>query len=378
MQWHRWCALWWLMSAFCATACGTQEAAAESAPQRATAPLTIDEAASAPPPAAPAPTGAVAAPFASCPPAVFAGGPIQPFAADINRALSARSAHHGSSDAIVAPGDSAQLVAWFDYGLWMQPMATEQVSIFGHGCGGAWPGGPAGWTHLGDATTDASGRASMRVQPNLAGPSRVDLMFEMRGDGTRAQSSLFVLPPGTQFIVFDIDGTLSQNNRAFIEEILEHMAQRTCWPEAFPDAANLTRAWRDKGYIPLYLTNRPHQLADITRAWLAVKGFAEGPLLVSDSLYDLVPRNDGAGAYKLQALRALQGRGYDILYAYGNEPTDIYAYSYAGIPNDHIFSIGTHAGIGGSQPLVESYTQHLQFVATQPSGIPAKSSAQRL
>ena len=77
-------------------------------------------------------------------------------------------------------------------------------------------------------------------------------------------------------------------------------------------------------------------------------------------------RSTAAVAMKSFAVIELAEQGYTADHAYGNASTDIFAYSEAGIPAEHIWIIGENGGDSGTQSLEGGYEEHLDAVALFP------------
>lgn len=174
-------------------------------------------------------------------------------------------------------------------------------------------------------------------------------------------------------VVTDVDETLTTSDLENFRQILDpsHDQQERV------DASATFTAFRAKGYWVVYVTARPETLVlrdgrpyrQATLDWFDAHGFprsddASSTYLAPELLSALLPRG-----YKGQVIKALQGAGYQVDYAYGNAATDFQAFSDAGIPLDHTFSIGKLAGWGGTTPIAEEgYTDHLaSFVPTVPA-----------
>lgn len=296
--------------------------------------------------------------FQSCSDLSFA--PVAPtgFQHFRNAMLAREVSHHSAQDVIGVPGDPLNIKAWFSYGLTRQEMRDEAVNVSMDDC--------SNWSGLKTWTTNDLGSIDVTVQPSTVSLGNYEVMHEVLGDGTSTTSRVWGLPAGTHFVVFDIDGTLTKDNGQFFEQLAAEAFDRGYTPEAFLGAQDLTKAWLAKRYIPLFLTGRPHGVSDITRAWLQEQGFAMGPLRLTETNADVEPSDRGVGEFKTRFLSGLQAMGYQLDYAYGNEPTDVYAYKKVGIPMEHVFTIGSKAGVGGSQPLFGQYVTHMSYVDAQP------------
>lgn len=270
-----------------------------------------------------------------------------------------RKPHHGVQDVLALPETVADIHAWFGYDIPVEPLADGNVHVQMDTC--------SNWTDLNTWQTNDAGFVDITVGAPEVLLGHHQLLHTVVADNTTAVSSVWGLPEGTHLVVFDIDGTLTINNAQFEDQYALEFFAAGYTPKAFAGAATMTQAWASKGYVPVYLTGRPHTTADITRAWLDEKSFAPGPVHLTENLVEALPTNDGVGAYKTAFLQMLVGQGYIVDYAYGNEPTDVFAYEQIGMPLNHVFTIGQKAGVDGSTALHGNYITHLAYVAAQPS-----------
>ena len=67
-----------------------------------------------------------------------------------------------------------------------------------------------------------------------------------RGDHTSCNLWVAVVPPGTQMVVFSIDGALTASVSVSGKD-----------PKVRPGAVDVLRIWQQKGYLLLYVTGRP-------------------------------------------------------------------------------------------------------------------------
>lgn len=260
---------------------------------------------------------------------------------------------HSGKDLFVQPGVAGTLPAKFAYGLISKDLEDEDVLVFLDDC--------QGWTSLGRFTTDSDGRISA---PAPALPTGVyEVRFQVGGDRSTTSSFLWVLPAGTHLAVTDIDATLTTSDYQVFEQILDG----SYVPETYPNAVDLTKAHEKAGYVVFYMTGRPYWLSPQTRSYLAARGFAVGPLRVTDSNSDILPTEGSVGTYKLNNLKAVIDAGLIVDFAYGNATTDIYAYLGAGLPADHVWIIGSHAGEQGTRPVTGTWGARAGEVAAGPS-----------
>lgn len=260
---------------------------------------------------------------------------------------------HSGKDMFVQPGAAATLPAKFTYGLISKDLEDEDVLVFLDDC--------QGWTSLGRFTTDSDGRISA---PAPALPTGVyEVRFQVGGDRSTTSSFLWVLPAGTHLVVSDIDATLTTSDYQVFQQILDG----SYVPETYPNAVDLTKAHEKVGHVVFYMTGRPYWLSPQTRSYLAARGFAVGPLRVTDSTGDILPTEGSVGTYKLNNLKAVVAAGLIVDYAYGNATTDIFAYLGAGIPADHVWIIGSHAGEQGTHPVTGTWGARAGEVAAGPA-----------
>ncbi|MEZ4368024.1 MAG: tRNA epoxyqueuosine(34) reductase QueG [Kofleriaceae bacterium] len=261
--------------------------------------------------------------------------------------------HHHAQDVIVAPAETATLTAAFRYGTVRKDLEDERVDAHVDLCDA--------WVALGTAITDDDGVARWDAIVELP-PGAYRVRFEVRGDGTTTESTLWVLPIGTHLTVSDLDGTLTTGDDELVWQLLDedHV------PEAYPAAAELTRAHAARGDVVVYLSGRPAALLDLTRPQLADGGFAPGPLILTDRARDSLPTSTGVGAFKAGRLLELRARGYLIDVAYGNATTDIEAYAAASVAPGDTWIVGRHGGEGGTRSVDDGWAARAAEVAALP------------
>lgn len=286
--------------------------------------------------------------------------------------------NHRGQDVVVQVGNPQILVAKFAYGLLDEDMKKEDVSIWMQRevpCGA--------WEWMGDFRTsddgqygtqygieDDGGRVFFEIPEDRAfGVGRYPVRMVLKGDLTMAKFDLVVVAPGTQAIVTDIDGTLTKGDDELILEILEKLFNETYDQQMYPDADEMLTRYAAKGYLIVYMTGRPDILRPMTERWVESgdRHFPAGPLHLTDTNGQAVPNDEGVGTYKKGYLGYLKAQGLDIVRAYGNATTDIYAYEQAGIPKAQTYIIGTHRGEADTQPLEGGYSSHLTLVDAFPA-----------
>lgn len=275
-------------------------------------------------------------------------------------ALIAAAAHplHPVQDHFGAPGSTISVEAKFTYGRAGKDLEDEPVQLWLDDCSGAAKA-------LARASTDSDGRARFELTvPPVAG--EYALYVSVDGDGSTGAARLFAWPRGMQIVVSDIDGTLTTSDDEVsidvLDEMFEDLRDGDYVAAAYPQGPELTQMWRAKGYPLVYLTGRPYWLLDHTRAWLRDGGYAPGLVRTTDRHRDVLPTESGVGGFKAAFLQQLRDAGYDIVAAYGNATTDVWAYAQASIPPAQTFIIGPHAGAGGTVAIQSDWRAALPLV----------------
>jgi hypothetical protein len=289
--------------------------------------------------------------------------------------------NHRGQDVIVQVGNPQVLVGKFAYAFVDKDMHCEDVDIWIQRevpCGA--------WEHLGVARTtdnpddsldcnnfgtrygieDDGGRVFFEIPDDVALPvGRYPIRMVLRGDLSIAAFDLVVVAPGTQAIVTDIDGTLTTSDNELITEVALAIFNETYQQEAYPEAERMVRTWADKGYLVVYATGRPDLLRKMTERWVEPR-FPPGPMHLTDTNAQVMPDNEGVGTYKKEFFLYLKSQGLDIVAAYGNATTDIYAYAEAGIPKAITWIIGKHAGEENTNPVTGGYADVVPLVEAMP------------
>jgi phosphatidate phosphatase PAH1 len=263
-------------------------------------------------------------------------------------------AGHSVEDLIITLGaSSATVEGKFAYGAISKDLEDEHIQAFVDDC--------AGWLDLGIDKTDSDGRVRFTIPSAILDtPGRYEVRMVVQGDGTQTYGYLLVTPAGTQFVVFDIDGTLTTSDAELAEQYFSELFGRRHIPTAYDGARDVVQAYRDAGYEVLYLTGRPYWLSDITRAWLDSQKMPIGNLHLTRRNSESLTTDSGVGAYKRDYLQRVMA-DHAIARAYGNATTDIFAYTSAPLPLAEVFLIGKHGGKGGTQA-VSDYPSHLKMV----------------
>lgn len=160
---------------------------------------------------------------------------------------------------------------------------------------------------------------------------------------------------GNDVVVFDIDGTLTQD---------------TLSNSPHPGAVDAVKAYKAKGYAVVYLTARWKPVQELyTRAWLALNGFPNQPLYMSSSL---LLSDSATVKYKTTTLARIESGTPEVKYAYGDSSTDFQAYANAGVTATNVYAL-KRSGSASCEPGVWNaclvgYTDHLPFINLLPAG----------
>jgi phosphatidate phosphatase PAH1 len=142
------------------------------------------------------------------------------------------------------------------------------------------------------------------------------------GCATLPPSTVALPPaPNSQFVAFDIDGTLTPHN------LLTSRAR--------PDAAAVVNAFASKGYAIVYITTRVPGFQLELPSWLRENGFPAGHLHAAQTATDRAH----AAEFKSRMLVAYTQLGWRLSYAFGDSATDFEAYRRAGLSRDRIFAL---------------------------------------
>ena len=266
------------------------------------------------------------------------------------------SPDHVALDAMVPLGIPGLLRAKLAYGPTGKDLEREDARAWLDGCQG--PGGK-GLVALGRARSNGEGGVEWPLPRLPVGAYR--LVVEVAGDGTRAESTLRVLPRKSALAIFDVDGTLTLADPELAADALRDRKnpRAELWMQArpYPGACELTRAVAERGHAVVYLTGRPTRLAHVTRRWLEQQGCAPGHVILAVRKRSVLPHEASVGAHKRAALAVLRAQGFGFAYAFGNAATDVTAYAAAGIAADRTYIIGEHAGELGTRAVKDAWTE---------------------
>lgn len=264
----------------------------------------------------------------------------------LNALLVGLPSYHMVHDVISATGSTVNVTAKFDYGTVVhKDLEFENVQFYLRGSQDQQ------WRYLGQKVTNSDGKATISINALAAGQYRIYALVP--GDKTGAEGFITVVDAGTQAVLFDIDGTLTESD---LEQLGDYPAIRRASPK--DGAYSLVRQYLDKGYQPIYLSARVYWYQKGTRDWLQWMGLPRGFLRTSTSNETSLFRT---AAYKIEQIKLLQAAGINIVRAYGNAKTDAEAFIKAGLPANRSFTIGQDAGYFGTTPILNnSYGEHIR------------------
>lgn len=286
------------------------------------------------------------------------------------------ASNHRGQDVVVAAGQPQRLIGKFAYGLLDDDLKDEDVELFYQvdpPCG-AWVSmGIMATTNDGDKGTlwgvaDDGGRIYFELPSQHVRPiGRTPIRMVVQGDHTVAAFTLIVVEPGTQAVVFDIDGTLTTGDSELILDLATSIYNGSHVPEMYPGGPEVVWSWSDKGYLPIYLTGRPDMLRERSQQWLVDMGFPAGAVHLTDTNGQALPTSGGVATYKREFIQKVQTEAQAEFYAaYGNASTDIEGFEGAGIDKARTFIIGANGGDSGTVA-VTSYPEHLPTAQAMPA-----------
>uniref|UniRef100_A0A3B3WXQ3 DDHD domain-containing protein n=1 Tax=Poecilia mexicana TaxID=48701 RepID=A0A3B3WXQ3_9TELE len=264
------------------------------------------------------------------------------------------TANHRVNDAVF-PEDSQQVITGrFMYGpLDMVTLAGEKVDLH------IMTQPPSGeWVFFSTQVTQSSGRVSFNIpEEKRLGIGVYPVKMVVRGDHTFADSYLTVVPRGTEFVVFSIDGSFAASVSIMGSD-----------PKVRAGAVDVVRHWQDLGYLIIYVTGRPDMQKQRVVAWLSQHNFPHGIVSFCDGLVHDPLR------HKANFLKTLTEKIISLL------PVDISVYTSIGIPPSQIYIVGRPSKKMQNQCqfITEGYAAHLSQLEYNQRSRPAKSSSARM
>ncbi|KAM3722567.1 Protein retinal degeneration [Dirofilaria immitis] len=236
------------------------------------------------------------------------------------------------NDVICIEGSEQIIHARFCYGpMDLVTLNRENISAYMRSTGGDWQ-------LVKTDVTDSHGKITFEFTKRLpVGMHCVKLI--VHGDHSFLDLYIAVAPPGEQFVVFSVDGSLTASVSVTGRD-----------PRVRPGVVDVVRYWHDLGYTIIYITARPDMQHKVVALWLALHNFPNGLLIFTPS-FSTDPLRQ-----KVLHLKNYLEMGLVITAAYGSSK-DVSVYSSAGIKSNRIFSV-----TGGKRGCtnINSYASHLK------------------
>ncbi|NXG61618.1 PITM2 protein, partial [Hemiprocne comata] len=266
------------------------------------------------------------------------------------------TANHRINDTIANEDGPQTLTGRFMYGpLDMVTLTGEKVDIH------IMTQPPSGeWVYFDTEISNSSGRISYVIPENRRlGIGVYPVKMVVRGDHTYADSYITVLPKGTEFVVFSIDGSFAASVSIMGSD-----------PKVRAGAVDVVRHWQDLGYLIIYVTGRPDMQKQRVVAWLAQHNFPHGIVSFCDGLVHDPLR------HKANFLRSLITDLHMRIHAAYGSTKDISVYSSISLPPTHIYIVGrpTKKLQSQCQFITEGYAAHLAQLEYNHRSRPAKNT----
>uniref|UniRef100_A0A8C1Z7D4 Phosphatidylinositol transfer protein membrane associated 2 n=1 Tax=Cyprinus carpio TaxID=7962 RepID=A0A8C1Z7D4_CYPCA len=266
------------------------------------------------------------------------------------------TANHRVNDAVFTEDGNQVVTGRFMYGpLDMVTLTGEKVDIH------IMTQPPSGeWVYFSTELTNSSGRVSYTIPESKRLSIGVyPVKMVVRGDHTSADSYLTVLPRGTEFVVFSIDGSFAASVSIMGSD-----------PKVRAGAVDVVRHWQDLGYLIVYVTGRPDMQKQRVVAWLSQHNFPHGIVSFCDGLVHDPLR------HKANFLKCLIT---EIFAAYGSTK-DISVYTSLGLPPSQIYIVGrpTKKMQHQCQFIADGYASHLSQLEYNQRSRPPKTASTRM
>ncbi|XP_050780365.1 membrane-associated phosphatidylinositol transfer protein 2 isoform X7 [Gopherus flavomarginatus] len=266
------------------------------------------------------------------------------------------TANHRINDAIANEDGPQTLTGRFMYGpLDMVTLTGEKVDIH------IMTQPPSGeWIYFDTEISNSSGRISYVIPENKRlGIGVYPIRMVVRGDHTYADSYITILPKGTEFVVFSIDGSFAASVSIMGSD-----------PKVRAGAVDVVRHWQDLGYLIIYVTGRPDMQKQRVVAWLAQHNFPHGIVSFCDGLVHDPLR------HKANFLKTLITDLHMRIHAAYGSTKDISVYSAISLPPTHIYIVGrpTKKLQHQCQFITEGYAAHLAQLEYNHRSRPAKNT----
>uniref|UniRef100_A0A3P9PY66 Phosphatidylinositol transfer protein membrane associated 2 n=1 Tax=Poecilia reticulata TaxID=8081 RepID=A0A3P9PY66_POERE len=270
------------------------------------------------------------------------------------------TANHRVNDAVFTEDGAQTVTGRFMYGpLDMVTLTGEKIDIH------IMTQPPSGeWVYFDTELTNSSGRVSYVIPAKKRlGIGVYPVKMVVRGDHTFADSYLTVVPKGTEFVVFSIDGSFAASVSIMGSD-----------PKVRAGAVDVVRYWQDLGYLIVYVTGRPDMQKQRVVAWLSQHNFPHGVVSFCDGLVHDPLR------HKANFLKCLISEAHMRIFAAYGSTKDISVYSSIGLPPSQIYIVGrpTKKMQHQCQFIPDGYASHLSQLEYNQRSRPAKSTSTRM
>ncbi|XP_074546948.1 membrane-associated phosphatidylinositol transfer protein 2-like isoform X2 [Halichoeres trimaculatus] len=270
------------------------------------------------------------------------------------------TANHRVNDVVFTEDGAQMVLGRFMYGpLDMVTLTGEKIDIH------IMTQPPSGeWVHFSTELTNSSGRVSYVIpESRRLGIGVYPVKMVVRGDHTFADSYLSIVPRGTEFVVFSIDGSFAASVSIMGSD-----------PKVRAGAVDVVRYWQDLGYMIVYVTGRPDMQKQRVVAWLSQHNFPHGVVSFCDGLVHDPLR------HKANFLKTLINEAHMRIFAAYGSTKDISVYSSIGLPPSHIYIVGrpTKKMLHQCQFIPDGYASHLSQLEYNQRSRPAKSPSTRM
>ncbi|XP_055987344.1 membrane-associated phosphatidylinositol transfer protein 2 isoform X1 [Sorex fumeus] len=270
------------------------------------------------------------------------------------------AANHRVNDALANEDGPQVLTGRFMYGpLDMVTLTGEKVDVH------IMLQPPSGeWLYLDTLVTSSSGRVSYTIpEAQRLGVGVYPIKMVVRGDHTFADSYITVLPKGTEFVVFSIDGSFAASVSIMGSD-----------PKVRAGAVDVVRHWQDLGYLIIYVTGRPDMQKQRVVAWLAQHNFPHGVVSFCDGLVHDPLR------HKANFLKLLISELHLRVHAAYGSTKDVAVYSSISLSPMQIYIVGrpTKKLQQQCQFITDGYAAHLAQLKYNHRARPARNTATRM
>ncbi|KAM9306722.1 membrane-associated phosphatidylinositol transfer protein 2-like isoform 2-T2 [Pholidichthys leucotaenia] len=270
------------------------------------------------------------------------------------------TANHRVNDAVFTEDGTQIVMGRFMYGpLDMVTLTGEKIDIH------IMTQPPSGeWVHFDTELTNSSGRVSYVIPENRRlGIGVYPVKMVVRGDHTFADSYLTIVPRGTEFVVFSIDGSFAASVSIMGSD-----------PKVRAGAVDVVRYWQDLGYLIVYVTGRPDMQKQRVVAWLSQHNFPHGIVSFCDGLVHDPLR------HKANFLKSLISEARMRIFAAYGSTKDISVYTSIGLLPSQIYIVGrpTKKMQHQCQFIPDGYASHLSQLEYNQRSRPAKSASTRM